>query len=225
MIPPTAVSNRTAVTAARRMAARPTRTVLDRVLAHVIDDEVVALTRRLVRIPSVFRPGDRDGNERAVAHAVAGWCRDEGLAVEVHEVAPGRPNVTACLDGEAGGPTLCFEGHTDVVTEGDPGAWRHGPWSGVVEDGRPVDATGGLPDGREFTGVDGLERALLERPELFVGTVTEKLLTFALGRGIEPGDAPAVRKIVREAKADGDRLSALIQGIVASVPFQMRSAE
>ena len=47
--------------------------------------------------------------------------------MEVQEVAPGRPNVTACLDGETGGPTLCFEGHTDVVTEGDPRAWRYGP--------------------------------------------------------------------------------------------------
>jgi succinyl-diaminopimelate desuccinylase len=131
------------------MAARPARAVLDRVLAHVTDDEVVALTRSLVRIPSVFRPGDPDGNERAVADAVAGWCRAEGLAVEVHDVAPGRPNVTACLDGEGGGPTLCFEGHTDVVTEGDPGAWRHGPWSGAVEDGRlygrgAADMKGGL---------------------------------------------------------------------------------
>ncbi len=133
------------------MTARPpaARATLDRVLAHVLDDEVLALAQRLVRIPSVYRPGDPDANERAVAEAVAGWCRGEGLAVEVQEVAPGRPNVVACLEGAEGGPTLCLEGHTDVVTDGDPAAWRHGPWSGAVEDGRlygrgAADMKGGL---------------------------------------------------------------------------------
>src|SRR5262249_50436096 len=95
------------------------RHAVARVLAHVSDAELIALTQRLVRIPSVFRPGDPEGNERAVADVVAEWCRREGLAVAVEEVAPGRPNVTACLDGGPGGPTLCLEGHTDVVTEGD----------------------------------------------------------------------------------------------------------
>ena len=65
----------------------------------------------------------------------------------------------------------------------------------------PIDATGGLPDGSKFDGVAGLEQALLKRPELFVGTLTEKLLTFALGRGVESYDAPAIRKIVRDARA------------------------
>ncbi len=123
--------------------------VVSGVLAHLAADEVVALTQRLVRIPSVFRPGEPDANERAVAHAVAEWCRGEGLAIEVQDVAPGRPNVVATLEGAPGGPTLCLEGHTDVVTEGDPRAWRHGPWSGVVEDGRlygrgAADMKGGL---------------------------------------------------------------------------------
>src|SRR5205814_7512227 len=76
------------------------------------------------------------------------------------------------------------------------GRWR------TVEEGLPIDATGGLPDGSKFTGVSGLEEGLRNRPELFVGTLTEKLLTFALGRGIETYDAPAVRRIVREAKAE-----------------------
>ncbi len=96
------------------------------------------------------------------------------------------------------------------------GRWR------TLEEGRPVDATGGLPDGTQCEGVAGLEDALLKRPELFVGTLTEKLLTFALGRGIEPYDSPAVRKIVREARAQGDRFSSLIVGIATSTPFQMR---
>jgi hypothetical protein len=98
------------------------------------------------------------------------------------------------------------------------GRWR------THEDGVPVDAAGGLPDGSEFVGVDALERALLRKPELFVGTITEKLLTFALGRGIEPFDAPAVRQIVREAKAGNDRFSAVILAVVRSTPFQMRKS-
>jgi hypothetical protein len=99
------------------------------------------------------------------------------------------------------------------------GRWRE------LELEQPVDAAGGLPDGSEFEGVSGLEQALLQRPELFVGTLTEKLLTFALGRGVEYYDAPSVRKIVREARQDDYRLSSLILGIVRSVPFQMRAAE
>jgi hypothetical protein len=70
--------------------------------------------------------------------------------------------------------------------------------------------------------VTGLEQALLKRPELFVGTLAEKLLTFALGRGVEYHDAPAIRKIVRDARARDDRFSTLIVGIATSTPFQMR---
>jgi hypothetical protein len=96
------------------------------------------------------------------------------------------------------------------------GRWR------TAEDGKPIDNSGGLPDGSEFSGVSGLERGLLNRPEIFVATLTEKLLTFALGRGIEYYDAPAVRKIVREAQANDFRFSSVILGIVNSTPFQMR---
>jgi len=63
---------------------------------------------------------------------------------------------------------------------------------------------------------------LLRRPELFAGSLTEKLLTFALGRGIEYYDAPAVRQVLREAQPDRYRFSSIILGIVKSVPFQMR---
>lgn len=96
------------------------------------------------------------------------------------------------------------------------GRWR------TLEDGLPVDASGGLPDGFHATGVAELEEGLLRRPELFVGAFTEKLLTFALGRPVGPADAPAVRGIVREAKADGYRLSAIVVGIARSTPFTMR---
>jgi hypothetical protein len=86
----------------------------------------------------------------------------------------------------------------------------------------PINAGGNWGNQGAFSGVDGLEAALLKRPDLFVGTLTEKLLTFGLGRGIENSDAPAVRQIVREAKKDDYRFSSLILAIVESPPFQMR---
>lgn len=98
------------------------------------------------------------------------------------------------------------------------GRWRQ------LEEGRPVDASGGLPDGSTFQGVDGLEAALLRRPELFATALTEKLLTFALGRGVRPEDAPAIRRIVRDAQADQYRFSRLVTGIARSVPFTQRKS-
>ncbi|MEK6233731.1 MAG: DUF1585 domain-containing protein [Planctomycetales bacterium] len=88
-----------------------------------------------------------------------------------------------------------------------------------------MDASGGLPDGSKFQGASGLEQALLNRPETFVGTLTEKLLTYALGRGVDYRDAAAVRKIIRDARDDDYRFSALILGIVRSAPFQMRESK
>jgi mono/diheme cytochrome c family protein len=98
------------------------------------------------------------------------------------------------------------------------GRWR------TAEGGAAIDATGGLPDGSAFADVDGLEQALLKRPEIFVGTLAEKLLTYALGRGIEPSDAPAIRTIVRDARAREFRVSSIILGVVKSTPFQMRTS-
>ena len=88
-----------------------------------------------------------------------------------------------------------------------------------------ADSRGGFADGSEFDGVAGLEDALLKRPELFVTTLTEKLLTYALGRGLEPHDAPAVRQIVARARAHGWKFSEIVGGIVTSVPFTMRSGK
>ena len=99
-----------------------------------------------------------------------------------------------------------------------------GRWRDNEGESGPIDVSGGLPGVGEFEGVAGLEAALLSRPELFAGAVTEKLLTFALGRGVEYYDAPAIRQILREAEPGGYRLSSLILGIVESVPFQMRAA-
>jgi hypothetical protein len=99
------------------------------------------------------------------------------------------------------------------------GRWR------AAEDGKPIDASGGLPDGSKFEGVAGLEHALLSRPEVFAGVFTEKLLTYGLGRGVESCDAPAVRTVVRGAQANDFHFSSFILGIVNSTPFQMRRSQ
>jgi hypothetical protein len=99
------------------------------------------------------------------------------------------------------------------------GRWR------ITDEGKPVDAAGGLPDGSHFDGVHGLEKALLQRPELFARTLTEKLFVFALGRAPEESDAPAIRKIVRDARANDYRFSSLIIGLTTSTPFQMRKSQ
>jgi hypothetical protein len=99
------------------------------------------------------------------------------------------------------------------------GRWRS------VDDTKPIDAAGGLPDGSSFVGVSGLEQALVSRPEGYVTTLTEKLLTYALGRGVEYYDGPAVRKIVRDAQAKDYKFSSIILGVVSSTPFQMRRSQ
>ena len=100
-----------------------------------------------------------------------------------------------------------------------------GRWRDYGEDRSAIDASGSLPDGTTFEGVAGLRRALVARPKLFVTTVVEKLLTYALGRGLEHYDAPVVRKIVRDAGTSDYRFSSVVLGIARSVPFQMRRSE
>ena len=97
-----------------------------------------------------------------------------------------------------------------------------GRWRDHEGDAASIDVSGGLPLVGEFDGVDGLEAGLLSRPDLFAGTIAEKLLTFALGRGVEHYDAPAIRRILRATEPEGYRLSSLVVEIVKSVPFQMR---
>ncbi len=96
------------------------------------------------------------------------------------------------------------------------GAWR------AAEGGAPIDASGTLPHTGPFEGPSGLRGVLLGQEERFVETVTEKLLTYALGRGVEYYDAPAVRKIARDAADSDYRWSSVVLGIVESTPFQMR---
>ena len=97
-----------------------------------------------------------------------------------------------------------------------------GGWRTIDEAGKPVDASGSTVAGDTVEGLPGLRALLLADREQFPRTVTEKLLTYALGRRLEYSDEPAVRKVVRDAAAGGYRWSALILGIVESPPFLMR---
>jgi hypothetical protein len=99
------------------------------------------------------------------------------------------------------------------------GKWR------TESDGGPVDASATLPDGTTFDGVAGLRQLLAGHETDFVQTFTQKLLAYALGRGLGAGDQPAVRSVVREASRDGYRWSAVIRGVVTSVPFTMGSVQ
>ncbi len=99
------------------------------------------------------------------------------------------------------------------------GAWR-------AKDGDfPINATGTLPDGRSFTGPEGLKSILKAQPDAFTETLTRKMLIYALGRGLEPSDNGAVKEIVKKVAADNYRFSSLILGIVNSEPFQRRRGE
>ncbi len=99
------------------------------------------------------------------------------------------------------------------------GQWRDRDGASVV------DASGTLPDGSKFSGPSEFRQALMRRPEMLVSTATSKLMTYAMGRGVEASDMPAVRKILRETASREYRWSALILGVVRSQPFQMRRAQ
>jgi len=88
--------------------------------------------------------------------------------------------------------------------------------------GRPIDASATMPDGAQFDGLGGLQKILLDHKDEFTRAFTERLLTYALGRGLEPYDQPKVRAIARATAADDYRIRTLILGIVQSEPFNLR---
>jgi hypothetical protein len=102
------------------------------------------------------------------------------------------------------------------------GAWRNRDGNSVTNLGTPIDASGVLLDGTKVDGVVALRKALVREPDIFVGTLTEKLMIYALGRGIGYYDMPSVRSIVRDSAKQNYRFSSLILGIVKSTSFQMR---
>jgi hypothetical protein len=99
------------------------------------------------------------------------------------------------------------------------GAWR-------AKDGEfSINAAGTLPDGRSFTGPQGLKSILITQPDAFTETLTRKMLIYALGRGLETSDDAAVKEIIKKVTANNYRISSLILGIVNSEPFQRRRGE
>lgn len=134
-------------------------------------ERAVQLTQDLVQINSVYRP-EKGGNEEKAALFVADYLRSLDLGIDVHveEVAPGRPNVIGVINSGKPGKTLLFEGHTDVVTEGDPAAWTYDPFGAEIVDGRMYgrgtnDTKGNLAC--MMTAV----RSLLEDQETFTGKI------------------------------------------------------
>ena len=103
-------------------------------LAH--KDELIELTQTLVKIDSVIRP-ETGNTEKKVVDFIVQWIEKEiGVKPEINEVEPGRDNVILTIDSGKPGPVLMFEGHTDVVSEGDPSEWTHGPFSGEIVDNK-----------------------------------------------------------------------------------------
>jgi hypothetical protein len=99
------------------------------------------------------------------------------------------------------------------------GEWRD------KDAGVPINTSGRLPNGQEFNGASGLSKLLLEKHKgEFIETITEKLMIYALGRGMAPEDKPTIRAIARKAAEHNYRMSAFIEAVVESVPFQMRRA-
>ena len=137
-----------------------------------------------------------------------------------------RPTVRARLEAHRNNPA-CSACHAMI----DPTGFALenfdaiGRWRVVDESFNPIDPSGVLPDGRAFDGVAEMRDTLAGDPRQFVTTVTEKLMTYALGRGLEHYDMPTLRRIVREASADGYRFQTVVLGIVTSDPFLMRRSQ
>jgi uncharacterized protein DUF1592/uncharacterized protein DUF1588/uncharacterized protein DUF1585/uncharacterized protein DUF1595 len=116
--------------------------------------------------------------------------------------------------------TACSSCHARM----DPLGYALENFDGLGRWRQNIDALGILPDGTKVDGPVGLRNVLLSKKDQFVMTVTERLLTYALARGVEPSDMPAIRKIIRNAASNDYRWSSLILGVIDSVPFQMRRA-
>jgi hypothetical protein len=153
---------------------------------------------------------------------------------------PPPPNVPALQETSADGKVLSLrermEGHrANPVCAGchkvmDPIGFALESFDGVgrwrtTEEGAAINTSGTLFNGAEVDGIVGLRRNLVAQPEIFVAVVAERMLTYALGRGLEHYDMPAVRKIVRDGRSMDFRFSSLVLGIVRSTPFQMKEAK
>jgi hypothetical protein len=146
--------------------------------------------------------------EESNKEAGAGAPKTVREQLELHRKNPGCASCHKIIDP----PGFALENFNSV-----------GQWRDTDADGKPIDAAGVLADGTKVDGPIALREAILSRPDAFVTTLTERMLTYALGRGIDPPDMPIVRRIVRKAAQNDYRFQSIITGIVESAPFQMRT--
>jgi mono/diheme cytochrome c family protein len=188
------------------------------ILGHA---SVLAMTSVATRTSPVFRGKWILTN---ILNVPPGLPPDDVPALEENTGAVAPRSVRERLEQHRANP-VCASCHRSMDPIGF--ALEHfdvtGQWRDLNEAGTPVDAAGILLDGTPIDGPVALREAIASRPDVFVGTVTEKLLIYALGRGLEPFDMPVVRGILREASADDYRFTSIITGIVESRPFQSRT--
>jgi succinyl-diaminopimelate desuccinylase len=166
-------------------------------------DDLIEFTRTLVRIPSVYDP-DRGLDESQAAELVAAQMTSFGWSPEIDLVAPGRPNVVAVVEGDRPGPTLMFEGHTDVVTEGDHRSWTVDPFGAELRDGRiwgrgSADMKAGVA--AMLFAVDALQRS---------GSFPGRIVVAALVD--EEGMMAGAKDFVARGRADG------VDGVICCEP-------
>jgi succinyl-diaminopimelate desuccinylase len=170
--------------------------LLEDVLNRIDHEELVHLARELVRIPSVYRPEEADGNEARVARFVANYLERTGFEVSVEEVMPGRPNVWAVWEGDRTGKTLLFEAHTDVVTEGSAEDWDHPPF-GAERDGARIYGRGACDTKGNLAAAVGAVRAVKDSGVPFPGSL---ILCHPVD---EEGMMTGIKAFIERGHADG----------------------
>jgi succinyl-diaminopimelate desuccinylase len=170
--------------------------LLEDVLNRIDHEELVHLARELVRIPSVYRPEEADGNEARVARFVANYLERTGFEVSVEEVMPGRPNVWAVWEGDRTGKTLLFEAHTDVVTEGSAEDWDHPPF-GAERDGGRIYGRGACDTKGNLAAAVGAVRAVKDSGVPFPGSL---ILCHPVD---EEGMMTGIKAFIERGHADG----------------------
>ncbi|MFC7391708.1 M20 family metallopeptidase [Scopulibacillus cellulosilyticus] len=133
-------------------------------------ERVIELTQKLVQIPSVYRPKQPNNNEEKVARFIADYLKGIGLEVHIEGVEPGRPNVIGILDSDLPGKTLLFEGHTDVVTEGDKSLWNYDPFGAEIVDGLMYGRGTNDTKGNLACAITAVQ-SLIEDKETFTGKI------------------------------------------------------
>jgi succinyl-diaminopimelate desuccinylase len=170
--------------------------LLEDVLNRIDHEELVHLAQELVRIPSVYRPEEADGNEAQVARFVANYLERTGFEVSVEEVMPGRPNVWAVWEGDRTGKTLLFEAHTDVVTEGSAEDWDHPPF-GAERDGARIYGRGACDTKGNLAAAVGAVRAVKDSGVPFPGSL---ILCHPVD---EEGMMTGIKAFIERGHADG----------------------